>query len=312
MWTSAVILLFLAPYRKKYDTKDFTLNAPLSILFFILGLAAGWCNENSGAAVLALLAAYFIMQRILKNKTALFEVLGAAGFLAGFILLIMAPGYAAQMKTHSVTGLGHSDESLIPMLYRRFLDYTWVFIRNHGLLVMALSILLGLYLVCFRNRKIHLFSYFYALAAFASVYSMIFAPYFPDRTFLIVTVLSGITLGGVLTRFEWKPPETLRPYGVPVLCLLLVPMSFSVYRAGKNIISIYVRWQKRIEYITSEKERGVLDVAVKAPIPAYDKHAACYRLEDVLPDVNGRFNPAIAAYFGLRTIREDEGNTDPW
>ncbi|MDR1863283.1 MAG: DUF6056 family protein, partial [Treponema sp.] len=76
-------------------------------------------------------------------------------------------------------------------------------------------------------------------------------------------------------------------------------------------LGIYLRWEKRIEYIMEEKERGNMDIEVKAPIPATDKHAALYGLLDIIDDPNVWPNTAIAEYFGLRSIKR-LNNDEPW
>jgi hypothetical protein len=140
---------------------------------------------------------------------------------------------------------------------------------------------------------------------------MLLAPGFPDRAFLIVIVFSGITLGGILTQCDIKLPAVARRNPVLFTGFLLLLVSFSFLDASRNIVGIYLKWQNRIEYITVEKAKENLDVEVKAPIPATNKHAAAYGLDDVIDDETDWPNTSIAHYFGLKSIKRLDSN-EPW
>jgi hypothetical protein len=131
---------------------------------------------------------------------------------------------------------------------------------------------------------------------------MMLAPSFAERSFLPVTVFSGITLGTVLSQLKMQVPAMVKrnPF---ILCLLIVVLSPTIVKASKNIAGIHLKWQNRVEYILSEKAKGNLDVEVKAPIPATDRHAALYGLTDIADDENDWPNTSIAEYFGLRSIK---------
>jgi len=81
LWTSTIILLFLVPFRIKMENNEWKLCSPLSILYLFIGIFAGWCNENSGAAILFFIIGYFIIKKINKQTFCLFEILSFIGFL---------------------------------------------------------------------------------------------------------------------------------------------------------------------------------------------------------------------------------------
>lgn len=315
LWTTAIILLFLVPFRKRQDNSGFNLPMPLLFPFFLLGILAGWGNENSGAAVLFLLIAYFAVKIVKRKRIVVFEVLGAIGFLIGFSLLIAAPGNYIRLGVINsrLEAVGSmvtlTREPFIKRLLERFFDITLLYYKNKGFAVIAVSLFFGFDLVYHQKRRLHAFVYFYALAAVAACYSMLASPSFPDRAFLSVVVFSAITLGSILLQVEI--PEIIKRNVVIFIFLALAGVSFSVLTAGKNIMGIYLKWQNRKEYILSEKEKGNLDITVKAPIPARDRHAALYGLADILDDKDLWPNTSVAQYFGLRSIQGlDTG--DPW
>jgi hypothetical protein len=117
--------------------------------------------------------------------------------------------------------------------------------------------------------------------------------------------------GSVLTQLEIQTPEIIKRNSVLLVCIVSILLSIPVFAACKNTFGIYTKWQKRIEYITSEKKKGNLDIVVKAPIPAYDQHAASTGLYDITNDKNAAVNVWIAKYYGLRSIKGVE-NDEPW
>ncbi|GMO44483.1 MAG: hypothetical protein Pg6C_06340 [Treponemataceae bacterium] len=312
LWTTTSILFFLAPFRKRQDKKAYRLNVPLSALFFIAGVLAGWSNENSGAAVLFLLIAYFAMKIINKEKVILFEITGTIGFLTGFALLVAAPGNYVRADVMKEMGIGHYNDALAVMLFKRFIVITIMFLKNYGAAVISAAAFFAFDLLYRQKRTLNIFSYFYALAAFAAAWSMMLAPDFPDRAFLIVTVFSGITLGNVLLKLEIQIPSIVKRNGMLLpVCIFLLFISPSFLRAVKNIADIHLRWQNRVEYILAEKEKGNLDVEVRGPIPAGDRHTALYGLLDIVDNENEWVNKSIAEYFGLRSIKRLNSD-EPW
>jgi hypothetical protein len=304
LWTTTIILFFLVPFRKRQDEPDYRWNIPFSVLFFLVGILAGWSNENSGVAVLCLLIAYFIIKIIRKDKFTLFEILGTVGFLIGFSLLIAAPGNYARDNVFRQMGGGYYNKQFAIMFFKRFIDITLLFIRNHEALLVLISLFLGFDLVYHQKRKLPVFSYFYLLAALAGTYSMMLSPYFPDRAFLIVTVFSVITLGSILTQMEFRMPVIIKRNIAVVMVVVLICLCFSFLNSGKKIIGLYLRWYDRIEYIITEKEKGNLEIEVR-PIEAWDRHVALYGLNDILPDENEWPNTSIARYFGLKSIKRE-------
>jgi hypothetical protein len=308
LWTMTIILLFLVPFRKRQDNSGFNLPAPLLFPFFLLGILAGWSNENTGAAVLFLLIAYFAVKIVKRKRIVVFEVLGAIGFLIGFSLLITAPGNYIRLEVIKSMATV-TQEPFATRLLKRFLRITFLYHENKGFVLMAVSLFFGFDLVHHQKRRLHTFVYFYALAAIAACYSMLASPFFPDRAFLPVVVFLGITLGNILLQMEI--PGIVKRNAIILILLAAAGISLSVLEAGKNIMGIYLKWQNRKEYILAEKEKGNLDIMVKAPIPARDRHAALYGLLDITDNKNDWPNTSIAAYFGLHSI-QGLNTDDPW
>jgi hypothetical protein len=304
LWTTAFILLFLIPFRKKQNDINYKLNIPLSILFFFLGLLAGCSAENASAAVFFLLISYFAVKIVNKNKISLFEVLGTLGFLGGFFLLILAPGNEVrQVLLHH-----YGSESF--MALKRLAGVTLIFGKDLGFALVAIFAILAFDLIYNKKQKVNVFAYFYVLAAVAGAFSMLLSPSFPPRSFFIVILFAGIALGNILLQMEINLPEIIKRNATAIVICCLIGFSFSFLNSSRNIIGIYMEWNRRVKYIEEEKAKGNFDVELRAPIPVWDKHAASYGLQDITHDKDKWPNIVIAEYFGLSSIKK--ADSDNW
>jgi hypothetical protein len=276
----------------------------MSILFLFLGVFAGCSLENGAAAVLLLLISYFTVKIINKNKIALFEILGTFGFLVGFFLLILAPGNDVRQE------LLHHYGSESFMVLKRLAGVTLVFGKDLGFALIAVCAILAFDLIYNKKRKLNMFSYFYVLAAVAGAYSMLLSPSFPPRAFFIVIVFGGIALGNILLQTEIKLPEIIKRNATAIAICCLIGFSFSFLNSSRNIIGVYMEWNRRVKYIEGEKAKGNFDVEVRAPIPIWDKHVALYNLQDIKYDKDEWPNSTIAEYFGLNSIKKTD--SDNW
>ncbi|GMO37631.1 MAG: hypothetical protein Ta2F_13850 [Termitinemataceae bacterium] len=265
LWTATMILLFLVPYRKRLDNPSYAMNTTFSILWFFAGLFAGWSMENSAAGCAVILFAYFALRFVNSNRKqyVLFEILGAVGFITGFLLLI------------------HSRGNLTPTfsdIVFRFVNVTRIFML-YGKFLLVLSVLLGIEVVFFHKKKISAFIYLYFIAAFASVYSMVLADYFIERSFFMISVFLIITFLSLTFSIL---SEIKTRYIFVVLGLLTVLFVPSFYRGAKSIFDCYMLYSAREQFIYEQKAKGITDIKVKAPIPAKDIHCGLFDGQDFL------------------------------
>jgi hypothetical protein len=307
LWTTTFILLFLVPFRKKHDNPNFKLTLPLSILFFFPGILAGWSIENSGAAVLFLLIAYFTVKIVNKDKVALFEIVGCIGFLIGFFLLLSAPGNSIRINNNlELSGAGQ--DSFIIRLMTRFVLTTVNFIRHNGFLLTSLSVWFGYDIIFHQKRKLNLFTWFYFVAGLAGAYSMILSPFYPGRACFIFIVFLTITVLNLLPQLNWNLPEIIRR-NIPILSMFIITLfSFSLIMASRDIAITYIQLQNRYRYIQTQKEKGILDIEVSARVPARDKHNTLFLLniggpDDINDQIDSWQNKAVADYFGINSIK---------
>ena len=87
--------LFLVPYRMWADRADYSL--PGGALFALMGIMAGWSNENVGMLVILTALAVTAIRWRGSGRLPLWAVAGMAGAVFGWVMMMVAPGNAVRL-----------------------------------------------------------------------------------------------------------------------------------------------------------------------------------------------------------------------
>lgn len=103
LYTTTFILAFLLPYRFSINADNCKKSVPFAIMMFLLGIIAGWCNENTGFAICA---ANFMLCLYLYRvkKLSFWHITGFVGTCIGFLVLVLSPGNNARLEMMETTG----------------------------------------------------------------------------------------------------------------------------------------------------------------------------------------------------------------
>ncbi|MDR2480562.1 MAG: DUF6056 family protein [Treponema sp.] len=315
LWPAAFALLFLVPYRMKMENNAYAINVPCALLFFCAGVLAGCGNETLGASVISLLIAYFVVKCRSREKIALFEISGCAGFLAGFIILLAAPGSHLR-----AAGLDFSAQYFqLPHLIKSSALAVWRFFES-GVLPAGLIAVIAIEFFYRQKKKVHyLFLLPFTAAGFAGFFSMAASPEFPPRASFTGLIFLYIILINLVVQI--RVPEKTKASLPALAVVLLLVFGYSFANAAKDIFQVHLLWKKRIAYILSQKEKGILDVEIAEPIPtaatyggkvAYQANKYMARGNDIATDPSQWPNTAIAFYFGLKSIRGIDNGDSIW
>jgi hypothetical protein len=309
LWTTTIVLLFLLPFRIKREWDDFRFKPVLLFLFFLSSVIAGWTNENSGVAVLFMLIVYFVIKKAKKERLALFEVLGSLGFLAGYLILVLAPGNYVRLAAY-----GQKNAIFIVELMRRFVRISALVLQYHSLII-GLCIFMVWNSLCAQKKKSEIAEkqneivkkdlfisqdtlIFYGIGILAATYSLVMTPAISDRSFLIVTVFLSILFFRLLQSIKIELPPLVQNNKSFIIGIFLAAFFFSsVLPASRNIMSVYLRMKQRTEYIYRKKSEGVLDITIKSPIPVHNRHVSINGLDDI-----GTSNGAMVKYYGINAL----------
>jgi hypothetical protein len=131
VWAAAIQLWFLAALRLHDGAAP--ASGPRLAAIAGLGVAAGMCNEHTGPTLLALVIAYIAWTWRTRRVHARFAYAGAAGVIAGYALLFLAPGQSERYE-----GLGEKYTLIQQVIVRGFKGNIDIF---QGLLFAAAPLL---------------------------------------------------------------------------------------------------------------------------------------------------------------------------
>ncbi|SBW07993.1 conserved membrane hypothetical protein [uncultured Dysgonomonas sp.] len=251
LWGTWLILLFLLPfrlYRGKISTP--ILQILYSICIFILGILAGWTNENTAAAMLVIIIGFFIYYRSHKWSIPVWAIAGFAGAVIGFIIMIAAPGNfvrAGETTTFSLYNLS----------YRLFMWTLTFFYYSGPLFLIALISVITFSRFSRGDKKDKMkLVLIYAVAAIAAVYAMLASPTFPRRALFGVVTFLIIAIGICLYNLDYKN-VFLRQIRLVVVSVSLIAFSFTFYLGWKEINSYSKIVAQREAVIKQAKEEGL-------------------------------------------------------
>ncbi len=251
LWGTWLILLFLLPFRLYRGTKSTPLSqAFYSVCIFIAGILAGWTNENTAAAMLVIIIGFFIYYRSHMWPIPAWAVVGFAGAVIGFIIMIAAPGnFVRAGETTSF--------SLYNLSYRLFM-WTLTFFYYSGplfLITLIAIITFGRFSRGDKKDKMK-FVLIYAIAAIAGVYAMLASPTFPRRALFGIVTFLIIALGICLYNLDYKN-VFLRQIRLIVISVALITYLFTFYLGWKEINSYSKIVAQREAAIKQAKEEGL-------------------------------------------------------
>ena len=306
-----IILCFLIPYRLQLNSDkckySLFLEIIASIFYLIFGVIAGWTNENTSVAMIAMIIGYIIFYRLKSVKIHAWNITGCIGGIVGCILVISSPGTANRLEESGGSG------GLFIWLKRIFF-YTFNTILYLQLILLIFCVLLVVYLYQRRHQlKKQFFSEFfnlfkesgivliYLLGFLASIYSMIVSPRFPERVWsgpVILLIISVIGLSSLvdMSNIKFVIGKTVT---IGFLLLLSVTTYITAYFDVKNVDSFY---DQRVAIIESAISAG--EKSVEIPNIKGDTKYTCFIYAgDLKLDVTGEFpNKEMAKYYGIDEI----------
>jgi hypothetical protein len=286
LWTNTIILLFLIPFRKRWDNPGWSPHFCVSLLWLLIGILSGWSMENSASGILVLLIAYFVVKFRRKERFTLFEIMGMLGFMAGFFMLLRSrhnlfPSFW-ELVRNSAKVLG------------QFLITDWF--------LFALIVILGIGHAVYKKQKIPLTVCGYFTAALGSVAAMVMPGYFGDRSCFFTQLFFIITLLSLIFEIARYSSKKYQIYSFVLMFLLFLP---SFYSGTKSIVKSWLLSSAREQYILAEKEKGNMNIKVKSPIPVEDIHSGLYGGIDILSDPDDfeyTHNVAKVTWYGIQSF----------
>lgn len=311
LWGSAIIMSFITCYRYALmHWKDLRHNVLLTILFPILGVLAGWCNENTSGGgllfVLILTGIHCYESRGGKNNIKPWMITGLAGQLAGFLFMILAPGNFIRGQ------LNEEEHSGIFGLISRFQKMILA-VRANFFVLLLIGLLLFVIIKCQKkswqavwnvSRNGILWMFIFAATCFALILTPEPMPraYFGAGVFLTVAVVQ------FFVDVEEKEIifQSLKSGMIAVMCMI---MFFTYMDSGADMARIYREYQEREIYLEEKAAEGEKDVTIPLLRPDFETVYSDAYNSDIQEDPGYWINIAYASYYGFDSVsgipRED-------
>lgn len=290
-----LILLYLIPFRRLFDADRPTGHPVLAALLSLPGgVLAGWTNENTSCALIAILVLLLVWRRVEGKRLPLWLWTGLIGCAAGLFIMVLAPGELSRLG--GAGGVGGARDILwrAGVMTYKLARYLWPGI----LLWLALA-------VCFFRRRCDVNRFalplIFLIAGFGAVYSMAFSPAMPDRVwsgpviyFLISTLALWHAAGE--PRFDHA---RLR-IGAATLCAALTLASYAYFapKVSATAMAFDARAADAAAQLAQGERDLKLDAVYGSGVPFDAAEIPC----DITPDPTHWLNSALAHYLGADSV----------
>lgn len=263
LWPLALCLLFLLPYRLALDGLELR-GAGAAVGIFFLGLAAGWGNENtSGMAVLAA-AVFLVLLRVFLKKIPLWAWTGAAGCLAGFLLLMCAPGQWVRFEY-----AGSDGRSFLTVYATRIMNATHSLFLYGAWLLVAFGALYGLLILTKPGAKALVLPAVFCLLGLAANYALVLSPVYYIRSFYPVLAMLVCANASCIAALAQTRVDTARLLRGALAGLFSVVLVYDLAIGGYDILNYFTMRLVRDGEISAAVQAGETDVETYAVFPLY-------------------------------------------
>ena len=297
MYTTTIILIFLLPYRLSIKDQKVKDSKVFAFLMFFLGIAAGWCNENTSFAacfVTGLLGLWLLK----RKQLTLWQLTGGIGLGIGFLLLVLSPGNEARLQYMESEGFNfwaHLPQAL----------------SVYGLTLMEnLPLILILVYLIYKALKKGLHKSapyeFYGAAwlflmAFTAITIMIFSPNFPARSTSPLTIFIAASIVGFGMLLYKNNVDFINKKLKAVVCTVV--LAYMAITMGNTLYCYNIAHDDNIARsaeIKTQLEAGVKDLVVKPFRVLTSKYVF---IGDVRAQKQYFGNLIIARYYHVDSIR---------
>ncbi len=263
----------------------------------LLGIVAGWCNENtSGGCLLALL----LMLAVRKRRGAQVPIpflAGLAGNAAGLAILVLSPG--ARLRASYATDENYSG---FLGLLARFQKITLTIREYYGVL-LAVLLVIAVVLWVQNNRRGLEQTAFCGFLFVVTSYALIAARQTQPRAFFGAGLFLMIGIAGGIREILEEREKVLQAACWSLLWVLLLQFLFVYADNATNVGRIWRDERNRVAYIKEQAAQGATDLTVPmVHTDFYNEYSAIEKME-MTEDPEYWINVFYEEYYGIASIR---------
>ena len=323
LWTAVFLLAFLLPYiRKYYAFEDkLTENVFFAFLMFLMGVIAGWSNENSICWVIMLLLVFLFVNRRRKEMES-WMFTGLAGLITGYALLMFAPGNIARLHVE-LTNLNAEIGPFMSWFNTKLLG------PKIDILIAVFTFQFLLWYFCLRSlfllrkearndnriEKESLLVKVLLFASFCMTFFMLFSPLFLPRSSFPGTVQLVIAVA-ILLRVQGEyTTELIKEKAIKFLCVISV--LYTVVTVSATFYGFYdyhIQVKELLSYVQNSREakEQVITVNALTPVSETLENASGLHILSFAMSENENFwnNVAFSRYYGIKGVRMVKQKTE--
>lgn len=277
--------------------------AVVTVLISILAFVCGSWNENTSAAVVAVMAAYLILSWILKKKTYLFMYTSFVSAAAGWLVMITAPANFVRIDSQDSTFFENLPARLTQSTLMLKMYAVPFFLLLFILMMLALLIQTGKvtflrHIVFEGSLEKYLVTGVFMAACVAANYAMLVVPFYADRSAIGVCAFAAVSVCVFASCFKVKKNNWFTvgigafvTAGTLALALSILPGMADFGQAGK------IRQEAILEAYENGEEAVEIDIIV-----AHSRYMSSYGLLDFRPGSEGHVNDVTRQRMGLDII----------
>ncbi|GCF94099.1 hypothetical protein NRIC_19900 [Enterococcus florum] len=301
--TAMVIMLsFILGYHHYMFSKNKKRGTPTKVIgFFLLGLLAGWCNENTSGGTLVIVCGYVLIALLFqKRKIQLWMISGILGNVIGLTFMVIAPGNdirATYFDRNNLSFLGKILDAL-PIISGGLKDHI-------SMLLFFTIVLIGYLYWSEGTTPQFMISLLFFIGGILTVGVLLISPagivwsrsYFGGIVFILISFY--ITLFHLVTRAK----ETDKLLTAIVSGYILTFFLFSFTGELSNIYKNHLAINRQTEEIKMKIKAGEKDLVIEPLKYKVESNYVASDENDISPDKDSGRNKNVATYLGVRSIR---------
>lgn len=304
LWGMTIILGFITAYRWLL-MKDIKYKKLIVGLMFLLGVLAGWGNENTSGGAILIVLLFTAVYYYDKRKLDAWMISGIGGMGIGFLFLLLAPGNrsrgSAMKEGEPYTGIG----ALVSRGLKVFKA-----VDKDLLVFIVVIVLLGTYFY-YKKYKLEEFKEvaIFAFASLATAGVLIFTPepmpraYFGSGIYMMIAALQMIQK--IREDDIWL--ISLKNGGIIAAA---IGMMFVYVEEGANLARILREVNEREAYILEQTAQGNRDLILPMLRPQFESKYSFMYESDIAEDEEFWINQTFCTYY--RLIRVKAIPRDEW
>jgi hypothetical protein len=302
LWTTFFVLCFILPYVIYINNgKPYKYKYALTFGIAILGVIAGWCNENNSGGAVLLTTFFLIYCKLFKTKIQPWMVSGYIGIIVGYSFLLLAPGNYIRMQNF------YDPSPYYIILLARFNNVATLFRNYFTTPVVIFIILVTLLIVSNADKKRIYISFAYFITSIAVHFAMVLSPFIPERSMFGATIFMIIACSHCLSGLSWNIVRN-KIFSICLIAVLGFHFLTLSISGIFDIASTYRHVNNFNSYIEQEITKGNKNIIVSEeliPEPSTPWNAR-YLIPEITHFPDFWVNTTSSDFYGIESIKRSD------